>query len=354
MPLNKYVPTRRQWFHCLEWENDGPTAVLAHGVGFGAGIWGPLATILYEKGYRVLSVDFRGHGDTEDSMGGDYTWQSAGLDMQGLMDKLNVKNALAIGHSYGAVALMLGEALSPGRIWASFLMEPPILFRPPSPKDLIDGLAPLAAQAMRRRSLWDNREQMLESCKKKPMFQNWREEYLEAYVQVCSRERADGTVELKCSPEVESRFYQKLIDTPIEVWNILRSYKPPTMVLIGNPHPQISDNSRELQLLEEVVSHIQIETVEGANHYFPMEQPEEFESRLWEFVARVREEEIEEAAADRIMTGELPWQQPESLLSDPKSLLSKPKSLLSEPESLLPEPESPLPEPESPPPEEIS
>ena len=49
-----------------------PTVVLAHGGGQTRHSWGGTATVLADHGHRVVSMDLRGHGDSEWAPDGDY------------------------------------------------------------------------------------------------------------------------------------------------------------------------------------------------------------------------------------------------------------------------------------------
>ncbi len=55
-----------------EWPGDGPPVVLAHGGGQTRHSWGGTAAVLCDHGHRVVSMDLRGHGDSEWAPDGDY------------------------------------------------------------------------------------------------------------------------------------------------------------------------------------------------------------------------------------------------------------------------------------------
>lgn len=55
-----------------EWPGDGPAVVLAHGGGQTRHSWGGTAAVLAAHGHRVVSIDLRGHGDSDWASDGDY------------------------------------------------------------------------------------------------------------------------------------------------------------------------------------------------------------------------------------------------------------------------------------------
>ena len=102
------------------------TALLVHGAGGHHGTWHALAPELADRGYRVVSVDLRGHGA---SGRGGYSVQALGDD---LVDSLPAGADLVVGHSMGAVFLASAlERLAPAR--AVYLN--PVFRVPPMPAD---------------------------------------------------------------------------------------------------------------------------------------------------------------------------------------------------------------------------
>lgn len=55
-----------------EWPGDGAPVVLAHGGGQTRHSWGATAATLAARGHRVVSMDLRGHGDSDWAPDGDY------------------------------------------------------------------------------------------------------------------------------------------------------------------------------------------------------------------------------------------------------------------------------------------
>lgn len=98
-----------------EWgEPDAPPVLLAHGGFDFAGTFDGFAPRLADAGYRVVSWDQRGHGDS--SKGHLYSWNADLRDAAAVIESIGPDPIPVIGHSKGgALLLQLGNAL-PHRI----------------------------------------------------------------------------------------------------------------------------------------------------------------------------------------------------------------------------------------------
>ena len=87
-------------------QGSGPDVVLVHGVIGSAEDWQPLVPLLAAR-YRVTAVDLLGHGGSELHPGAHNLAGNAAA-LTALGERLDVKDAVVVGHSYGgAVALKL-------------------------------------------------------------------------------------------------------------------------------------------------------------------------------------------------------------------------------------------------------
>jgi alpha-beta hydrolase superfamily lysophospholipase len=64
-PTDRFVEANRLRHHLLEWSGSGPTVLLLHGFLEHAHAWDFVAPRIAAAGYRVMALDWRGHGDTE-------------------------------------------------------------------------------------------------------------------------------------------------------------------------------------------------------------------------------------------------------------------------------------------------
>lgn len=188
---------------------EGPLLLLAHATGFHGRVWGPCASHLRDR--RCVAPDLRGHGDSvvPDDLG--FAWSGFADDILAVVDHLGGGPIVAAGHSKGGASLLLAEQLRPGTFSALYLYEP-IVF-PPEVAAMQRGEGgeptnPLAAGARRRRPTFDSFDAAYANFAAKPPFDALDPEVLRAYVDGGFRTQGDGTVTLKCRPEVEAQVYE--------------------------------------------------------------------------------------------------------------------------------------------------
>ena len=70
------------------WGGTGDPVLLAHPTGFHGVVWQPVAERLVDTGCRVWSFDFRGHGDSDPSPDGGYSWDGFADDAAAVLDHL--------------------------------------------------------------------------------------------------------------------------------------------------------------------------------------------------------------------------------------------------------------------------
>jgi pimeloyl-ACP methyl ester carboxylesterase len=84
-----------------------PTILLLHGGGQTRHSWGKAMLNLVERGYHVINLDARGHGDSEWAADGDYTLSALAQDVACVIDTLSSKPALVGASMGGATSLYL-------------------------------------------------------------------------------------------------------------------------------------------------------------------------------------------------------------------------------------------------------
>ena len=91
---------------------DGPTVVLLHGGGQTRHSWAGTWRVLVDAGWRAISLDLRGHGDSEWSEEGDYSLDAFVDDLRAVVATLPSPPVL-VGASLGGLASLVAVAEAP-------------------------------------------------------------------------------------------------------------------------------------------------------------------------------------------------------------------------------------------------
>ena len=93
---------------------DAPVVLMAHGGGQTRHAWGGTADALARSGWRAISIDQRGHGDSDWSAQGRYGIETFGADLREIARSFERPPAM-VGASLGGVAALIaaGEADAP-------------------------------------------------------------------------------------------------------------------------------------------------------------------------------------------------------------------------------------------------
>lgn len=91
----------------------GPTVVLAHGFAVTLIEWNVVATMLLERGYRVVAFDQRGHGQSTIGSDGVGSQQMA-EDYLAVLEAVDAHDAVLVGHSMGGFLAVKAMVDVPG------------------------------------------------------------------------------------------------------------------------------------------------------------------------------------------------------------------------------------------------
>lgn len=180
-----------------------PALLLAHGTGFCGPVWHNIAEA-FASDFTVYAFDRRGHGASSKPADG-YHFADFAQDAIGLIDGLQLHGAYAIGHSAGATDLLLAAAQRPTAFHAIFAIEPTMM-NPTAAEQRPELQATREERlqgAGRRRATFLSYEQLFEHYRERPAFRNWQPDALHAYLRYGFEQLPDGSVSLRCAPELE-------------------------------------------------------------------------------------------------------------------------------------------------------
>jgi pimeloyl-ACP methyl ester carboxylesterase len=90
---------------------EGSPVLFLHGGGQTRHAWGATADAVATRGWRAVTVDLRGHGDSEWAATADYSFTAYGADVISVADQLG-RPPVLVGASLGGMAAMLAEGTS--------------------------------------------------------------------------------------------------------------------------------------------------------------------------------------------------------------------------------------------------
>ena len=213
----------------------GRPILAAHATGFHGLVWRPFADAVHtvRPELAIAAVDQRGHGASHTPRGLDFDWDGFADDVLAVVDGLALDRPLGVGHSMGGAALLRAEVRRPGTFRAIWCFEP-IVFPPHVAVGRRDD-NPLAAGAQRRRRHFGSFAEARANFAAKPPLDVFHPEALTAYVLGGFAPEPDGTVQLRCAPEVEAEIYR--MGTAHDTFVHLPEVTCPVVVACGHDGP---------------------------------------------------------------------------------------------------------------------
>lgn len=112
----------------------GPLILLCHGFPETKYSWRHQIDALVQAGYRAIAPDMRGYGNTDAPEHADqYTVFHAVGDLVALLDAIGEKQAVVVGHDWGATIAWQAALLRPDRFRAVVALSVPMMGQPPVP-----------------------------------------------------------------------------------------------------------------------------------------------------------------------------------------------------------------------------
>jgi pimeloyl-ACP methyl ester carboxylesterase len=249
------------------------TLLFLHANSYSADLYQPFLDPLYQD-FEIWAPDLPGHGDSR-WIGRIQDWNDlANYFIEHLEQNDRPKKLIGMGHSIGAILIII-MAIKRPRWFSKIILLDPVLL----PKPIfwairvlrlfsLSHLIPLAKATKRRKQIFSSREQALEHYSKKVVFSRWKPQFLKQYVDTCLYPTADGHYQLSCAPQLESSIYQSI---PANAWSLLKRLSTPALFIIGEHSDTV--NQRGFRRIRKIRGEQEVRNINGG-HLFPFEQPE--------------------------------------------------------------------------------
>ena len=247
--------------------------LFAHATGFCAGVWAPLTAHLGE--YRKVSLDFRGHGLSSVAAHG-MDWAGTAEDVLAVIDAFEIEKPFGIGQSMGGASLILAEQMRPGTFSGLWVYEP-IIFPTGESSTVPEGLDiddlseknPLVVSALRRRSRFASPGEAEKNFASKPPLSDLCATALHAYVEYGFEQLPDGSISLRCQPEVEADTYR--MGARHDAFAHLGEVTCPVTVARG--HSQFPGPADLAPLIAQALPSATLQEFPSLGHFGPLQDP---------------------------------------------------------------------------------
>ncbi|MFC5373446.1 alpha/beta fold hydrolase [Brevundimonas faecalis] len=252
--------------------------VFVHANGFNAWTYRSLLQPL-SGALRIWAPDLRGHGRTRlpADPRGRRSWIDHRDDLISLLDGLDGPPVALAGHSIGGTSGLLAAAERPEKVSRLLLLDPVIWRREmvlAMSLPFVGRLAarsPIVAGTLKRRSIFDSREQALAAYRGRGAFKGWSDMMLADYL-LDGLIETDRGFELTCSPAWEASNYAAQAHNP---WRALRRYPGGVRVLKAA-------TGSLTHMSETHGDRLRVERVAGSGHLLPMTHPEVVRDALFD------------------------------------------------------------------------
>ena len=245
-------------------EGDGPVLVLLHGYPFNRSQWRDQLTA-FRKSHRVIAPDLRGHGETDVTP--TTTIQGMAQDVAELMTALDVNTAIIGGLSMGGYVALSFYRRFPERVTALVLADT----RASADTDTARQNRAVQVERALREGMQGIADEMVpkllgpETIAKKPeVVQRLRQMMVST-----NPKGAESALKAMATREDQIAFLSQI--------------QTPTFIVVGRDDAITPVVDSELMHREIIGS--QLEVIEHSGHVSNLEQPDEFNVRLREFLS---------------------------------------------------------------------
>lgn len=245
----------------------GPLVIAIPGMGDLRSEYRALRLLLQQAGYRVVTMDVRGHGETS-ARWSDYSARAVGRDALALIEHLGAGPAVILGNSFAAGSALWAAHDAPAQVRGVVLLGPIVRDGPPSwlAKTALalgfGGPWPVAFWMAYWNSLFPSRKPADHAQAKAALAANLRE---------AGRMDALRTMVGLSKADTEA---------------LVARSRVPALVVMGTHDPDFADATAEARWLGQALGSESL-IVNGAGHYPRLEMPEQVAPAVLGFVVRL-------------------------------------------------------------------
>jgi pimeloyl-ACP methyl ester carboxylesterase len=268
---DRYVEAGGLRLHVQDYGTAGKPAMLCVHGGAAHAHWFDFVAAGLTADYHVRAIDQRGHGDSEwdKSAAPDYSYGRYAADLNGVVEKLDLRDFILVGHSMGGVVSTVYAATYRGRARAFILIDSTISMPP-------DRIANMHAVGNREGRSYASQQEFLANYKVRPAGSTAAPEVIRHLAANSGRQFEDGRWRYKFDRNVYAK-RERMVSFPY--WNKI---KIPSLLMKGDRSARITP-----EIIAEVklrAAQVEVAEVANSDHHVTLDNPAGFVQVLQKFI----------------------------------------------------------------------
>ena len=261
-PTDQYVDNGSLRLHYLDYGNSElQPMLLLHGMRDSALSWDIFARAMSDE-YRALSLDSRGHGDSDSAGPRGYRFDHYISDIETLADSLDLNDMIIAGHSAGGRYAWSYAVRHPDRVRALVIVDiDPDAQNPQTARDF----RAIADEP----DSWESEDDFVAYLKARRVYTP--EHALRKQVPAISRRTPDGSYVWKADIRIVTEYERP------DLWDSWGRISCPVLLVRGRQSPLLTHETAVRMRETLPTSHVRLAELEGGGHWFYQDFPEAFE-----------------------------------------------------------------------------
>jgi pimeloyl-ACP methyl ester carboxylesterase len=268
---SKFVEAGNLKLHCLDYGIEGrPPMLCVHG-GAANGHWFDFIAPGFTPDYHVRALDLRGHGDSEHMDPPAYFYKDYASDLNQVVEELDLRDFVLMGHSMGGAVSLLYAATYPGRVKTLIIIDSTVNLS-------AERIAKLRDVGSRPGSSYASQEELISRYRLRPGESQAAPEVVHHIAAYSSHQTADGSWRHKFDRNV---YATREISDGRPNWNRI---KVPVLLVKGDRSDRLSP-----EVYADVKARCpQAELVEvsKSDHHVTLDNPSEFIMKVRPFLQK--------------------------------------------------------------------
>jgi len=256
-PRDRFVTVGGLRLRYRDWGGEGRPFLALHGAAAHAHWWDPVVSYLTRR-FRVLALDWRGHGRSAWPRPPAYESEDFATDLLGVIERLALEDVIVAGHSMGGHNAMAFAAWHPARLARLVVVDA-------RPHRNVERLRALQRRAPRPPTEFPSLRAALARFRLRPPETVAPPGLLRAMARHGVERLPSGRWRYRFDPACERT------RAPVDCWALLPRITAPTLVVRGE-HSTILDRDVARRMVKALPS-ATLEEIPGAHHHVTLDAP---------------------------------------------------------------------------------